>query len=219
MEVIYKTPKLSKFVKLATAIVSLSLGALTCSAVTFHFNVTFDGATASVDGPGAIAGETLTPGDDFVLNVRAAGSDYWVVNSTFSNHFSAVLAISEVATRTVDVVTTLFLDGAQVQQRADMDIGQANIHLGTQEFDWVAGTSFDHLEVRLLFLAINPPGTATTIADSPDVIGNFQNGAMFLRNDEIVYTKASASVPDSSSTFALLFVSFITLAGFRRKAR
>lgn len=211
---------LKSIFKLATSIAVLSIGALTCSAVTYNFGITYDGTTASVDGSSdPIGGTSLNVGDGFILDIHAAGNDFWNVTTGYSKFFDMILIIADSAERTVNVVTTLFLDGSQVQQDIETGIVQQEVHLGNQDFDWITGTSFDQIVIDLDFLAINN-GADTILVESADILADLSDtNRPFFNNPNIEYVSGSTSVPDSGTSIALLFASMLALVGLRRKIR
>jgi|GEM_PF-5073233 len=189
---------------LATASVAL-FAAASAQAATFNFGINYDGASQTVAaGSDPIAGTSLTPGDDFTLDLRADGNDFWQVNDPFGpNSIYAAFFVQTNGERFVDTIATFFLDGVQVAQDVQNNQRQANVHIGGQGFAFPVGLQFDQL-----VLAVNFLSTATT----ETTIQRDDLGFSFLTNNAIEYVSVS-DVPLPAG--ALLFLT--GLVAFRRK--
>jgi hypothetical protein len=201
-------------------IIAVSLGLVLTSVTTianatsYNFDVTFDGSNATVDGSSdAIAGTNLVPGDFFSLDIHAAGNDYWFVNTTTSTSFNIVLEVDSGA-RIANVTTTLFLDGAQVSQDIELNVGQSSVHVGNQDFDFISGTMFDQVVVDWTFLS-QTSGVSTVIQDNTDIL---RPGA-FFRQPYVTYVESSVvPLPASFPLFAS-GLGALGLLGWRRKRK
>ena len=178
------------------------------NATLFNFDITFDGISATDDMTSdTIVGASLAPGDVFNLDVHALGKDFWTVNTT-TNEFVSVTFVVNSGTRIADITTTLFLDGVQVDQVIENGTSQANVHIGTQSFLWIAGTVFDQVVVDWSFLS-QPVGVSTIIADRPQVLGF----SPFFDQSYVTYT-----VPEPS-TLAIFLVGLAGLGFVTRRRR
>lgn len=204
--------------KLAILFSLALIGASAAHAVHYNFDITFDGTDASVDGSSdPIDGTTLEVGDTFSLDVHAAGSAYWLVNTSFFSFFDLTFTLSEDASRVVSATTTLLLDGLLVAQDIENSIDQEFIHIGNQNFNWVAGTQFDQIIVDVTFESIDDLSAETTIVSQPDILGSYSDPERpFFRRSQIDYV-AAASVPDTGSTIALMLIALSAFVGIRRR--
>jgi len=153
--------RLFKSAIIAAGFLTASAGA--ANAAIFSFSATVDStATISEDsGFDPIVGTMLTPGDSFTLDIHADGDDFWRVNANSNNILAAILRILESGARFSDITTTLFLDGVQVAQEIQLNVEQANVHMGNQTFNFLAGVEFDQLVVSLDFLSTAAISTTT----------------------------------------------------------
>jgi PEP-CTERM motif len=194
--------------------VALFAAAGAAHATAFDFRIDFDGTTATQGaGSDPIVGTSLVPGDSFTLNIRAAGSDFWRVNSTALGIFPATFSLLESALRTSNITTTLFLDGVQVQQEVALGTVQQLVHIGGQTFNFVSGTEFDQLTVELDFLSISGSSANSTIRSSPDLVF-FQQ---FFRQSYVDYIGGGGPAIAEPASLALLGAGLLGLAALRRR--
>ncbi|GAA0858096.1 hypothetical protein [Aliiglaciecola litoralis] len=110
------------------------------AAAIYNFDITYDGTSASIDaGSDPIAGTTLVAGDSYVLDIHAAGNDYWNVTNTFNTGIYASFLIFDSGNRVSDVTTNFFLDNVLVDQDIDMSLNQGSVHIGAQGHIFTAG--------------------------------------------------------------------------------
>jgi hypothetical protein len=196
---------------LLAAVAFVSIGTVPLKATSYDFDVTYNGTSASADvGSDPLVGTVLAVGDSFRLDIHAADTDFWSVNTAGLQFLDATFQVQEGAVRTGNIKTTLFLDGAQVDQGIQNNIGQAFVHIGNQTFNWQNPTLFDQVVVEYDFLSISTPTTTTLIG-----IG-FQP---FYQSSYITYNEGAAPVPDAGSTATLLGLSVACIAYARREKR
>jgi hypothetical protein len=185
--------EVDQMLMIRTALISLlGLAAPAAFATTSIFDVTYNGTTASVTaGSDSIDGTSLGIGDGFNLTVSAAGNDYWSVNTLFDNVFVPLdFLVSESGTRTVDVVSRFFLDGALVKEIAEASVIQSFIHAGANFWTLETGLIFDQIAMDYVLLGSDNP---TTLSAGSEVFASFGSpGAPFYNSPNITYVEAAA---------------------------
>jgi hypothetical protein len=197
--------------KLTMSVVAILMAVSSAQAATFYnFDITYNGTSTSVDGTSdPVAGTNLLVGDHFTLDIHAATTGYWSVNTSFNTSIFASFALTTSATRTGNVTTTLFLDGLQVLQDVDLNLSQGAIHMGSQGLFLPTGTLFDQVIVDYSFLSST--GVNSVIQNSL-----FQPTFNELyNNSRINYVQGVQGVPDTGATLALLGFALSGLVGLR----
>jgi hypothetical protein len=197
--------------KLTMSVVAILMAVSSAQAATFYnFDITYNGTSTTVDGTSdPVAGTNLLVGDHFTLDIHAATTGYWSVNTSFNTSIFASFALTTSATRTGNVTTTLFLDGLQVLQDVDLNLSQGSIHMGSQGLFLPTGTLFDQVIVDYSFLSST--GVNSVIQNSL-----FQPTFNELyNNSRINYVQGVQGVPDTGATLALLGFALSGLVGLR----
>jgi hypothetical protein len=198
--------------KLPILVVAIVMALSSAQAATFYnFDITYNGTSTSVDGTSdPVAGTNLLVGDHFTLDIHAATTGYWSVNTSFNTSIFASFALTTNATRTGNVTTTLFLDGSQILQDVDLNLSQSAIHMGSQGLFLPTGTLFDQVIVDYTFVSISG-GVNSIIQNNP-----LQPAFNQLYNDSrINYVQGAQGVPDTGATLALLGFALSGLVGLR----
>lgn len=204
-----------------TLVFLLSIGCLqNANSIVFDFDMTFDGTSITLDSGSTIpAGTSLSVGDSFDLNLRAAGNDFWRVDAIYDNVFVPLdFFVLDSGARQANIESVFFLDGIEVASIIDTNITQSFVHIGAEHWTLAAGLEFDTVSMNYSLLSSTAASTVIQPASrgSQDFFDSFGSaGSPFFRSDEISYQ--TASVPESSS-LALLVVGFlgIRLARYRR---
>ena len=136
-----------------------------------NFKVTYDGTTQTLDADSdPLNGTSLSIGDRFLLDIRAAGGGLFESKTARRDDGSGIFAslfIQDCATRTGTVTTTLLLDGRVVSQDTESEIQQSCVHVGAQLAPTLTvGLRFDQILVDYRFLAST---TATNVLQGPPV--------------------------------------------------
>lgn len=212
---------------------AIALGVLTspAAASTYAFSMTFDGTDISLDsvsdtpdGATLQAGDGITPGDSFTIDLHTAGDDYWNVVSDFQLNFPLSFATTEPAVRNADIETDWLLDGVSVFSTSETSVYQQEVHVGAEYWDPPSGLSFDTVLLTWVFNSIEAVEIATldlieTVisASEPDFFEDFGSpGRPFFRSNSIEYVTSAVPLP---ATLPLMLGAIGGLVGIRRLRR
>ena len=188
-------------------------------ATTYHFNMTYDGTAISLNPGSADPGVTvLQPGDSFMVNLHALGSDYWHVNTDYNVFVPLSFSVHEGASRLAEIATSFLNNGVVLNSTFETDIGQNFVHIGAQNFDLQAGFDFDQIALTWTMLSISTNGP-TALNNDPGVFNGFsQADAPFVNSPKITYVHVSAvPLPAALPLLATALAGAFGAASRRRK--
>lgn len=213
----------------------LALGLLATpamAAMTYNFNMTFDGTDVSLDnGSDVPDGTMLSPGDSFILNIHTAGNAFWTVLSDYDIFVPLDFLVPDEGVRNADISTVWLLDGSIEKDMTETGVDQEALHVGAQSWDLPSGFAFDTVILTWMFNSISPvidpdADPEDPVDDSPintiisaanaDFFESYgSDDRPFFRSSSIAYVNA---VPLPAS-LPLLLAAIGALAGIRRLRR
>jgi hypothetical protein len=200
-----------------TSLVTFSPAAL---ATTYNYNMLYDGTTVALEpGSDVPAGSVFFAGDSFNLNVHAAGTDFWHVNSNFNVFVPLSFLVDEFAARTADISTNFLNNGVLAYNITDTAVDQSFIHIGSQFWSFAAGLDFDEIAVSWTLLAINTGGPSTIHDDAGFFNGFGQNDAPFVKSNKITYGGVSAVPVPAAFPLFMTALAGAAAASRRRKSK
>lgn len=199
-------------VSFLAGVVSAGILASPAKATIYNFDMTFDGTSLTLDGGSDTPnGTPLAVGDSFVLNIHAAGSDFWNVVVDYDEFVPLTFGVSGSADRNADIATNWLLDGSIVHSTTKTGVTQAQVHVGAQDWDLSAGLAFDTVVLTWVFNAIDIATSSIIQAGSADMFLDFDE-TPFFRSASIEYV---SGVPLPAS-LPLMLGALGGLAGLQR---
>jgi hypothetical protein len=188
-------------------------------ATTYHFNMTYDGTAMSLNPGSADPGITvLQPGDSFMVNLHALGSDYWHVNTDYNVFVPLSFSVYEGASRLAEIATNFLNNGVVLNSTFETNIGQNFVHVGAQNFDLPVGFDFDQVVLTWTMLSISTNGPSTLNNDPGFFNGFGQTDAPFVDSPKISYIHVSAiPLPAALPLLATALAGAFGAASRRRK--
>jgi hypothetical protein len=199
--------------------VTLWLCAYAASAAVYDFQITYNGSTQTVDaGSSPILGTNLLPGDHFLLNIHAAGNDFWESQTPAKWSFGifASFSVSSAGVRVGDVTTSLLFDHMLVAQQTELSQAQSSVHIGVNNSPGLTpGLRFDEIVVDYDFLSST--ASATEIITNTVHYNNFDEPMILYRiGPTALPPEPTATAPEPSSV-ALLGVAIAAFVLRRRR--
>jgi hypothetical protein len=214
---------IATMVKSLIALLTLTSLAALCpaaQATTYNYNMLYDGTTIALElGSDVPAGSVFFAGDSFNLNVHAAGTNFWHVNSNYNVFVPLSFLVDEFAARTADISTNFLNDGVLAYNITDTAVNQSFIHIGSQFWSFAAGLDFDEIAVSWTLLAINTGGPSTIHADAGFFNGFGQTDAPFVKSNKITYGSVSAVPVPAALPLFLTAIAGAAAASRRRKSK
>lgn len=209
----------------AFQVFSLTLGLALClsacsesDALTFNFDMTYDGTSIAVDaGSTDPAGTSLSPGDSLTASVLASSGNFWRVDAPYSQLFPMTFIVNPVGERIGDVDSSFLLNGVEVLNIAEPAVLQTQVHIGAQNWTLPVGLEFDTVILTYGMTSATELGNSnpvtTTIASRPDIFGSLSApDRPFFRHPSISFN----AVPEPS-TLALAAIGLLGMRFTRRR--